>query len=395
MWRGLATVVVALSAWALAACSSGHSSARAARAVSSAETTSALRVEAAASPQWVHGSDGREHIEYDLVVTNVFTANATLKSLAVSSPAGRLLSLSGTGLSAATLRLLAGKNNGPVVAPSSTVVIIVDVALPGSAGRAVPASLTNRIVYSIPAKASLRSVIGTATVQMPPLAVDRIPPVVIASPVRGTGWVNLNGCCADPSSNHRNGLFATSSGGYVTPEVFAIDWIRLANGLMFTGTGENNRDYPTYGAPLYAVADGTVVLVVDNRKDIPPGAQNPSLVLPGDYGGNEVLLKIGPSRYACYAHMQPGSVRVQPGQRVRVGQQIGLLGNSGNTTAPHLHFGIQRRPDCLSETEPFEINQFTLEGDAEPNPEVPHIKVVGTPRRERRALPLIRAVATL
>jgi hypothetical protein len=287
------------------------------------------------------------------------------------------------------------KPTSRVVAHSSTVVIIVDVALRRSAGRVVPARLQNQIVYSIPANAPLRVVIGTTTVQMPPLRVDRTAPVVIASPLRGTGWLSANGCCDDASSPHRNALLASSSGRYTTPEIFAIDWVRVVKGVLFTGDGSRNSDYPTYDAPIYAVADGTVVRVVDNMPDIPPGSQNPGLVAPSDFGGNQVLLKIGPGRYACYAHMRPGSVRVRRGQQVRVGQRIGLVGNSGNTTGPHLHFGIQRRPDCLSESEPFEIDRYKLEGIADPATPVPHIKIVGRPGRERRSLPLVHTMATL
>lgn len=363
--------------------------------VSSAETTSALRVEAAGPPQRVQGSDGREHIEYDLLVTNAFTADAGLESLEVRSQGRKLLSLKGGRLAASTLRLGTFDPTGGVVARSSTVVIIVDVELRRSAGRAVPPRLSNRIVYSIPANAPQRAVIGATTIQMPPLRVDRTAPVVIASPLRGTGWFNANGCCDDPSSPHRNTLLASSGGRYIPAEVFAIDWMRLVNGVLFTGDGSKNADYPTYGEPLYAVADGTVARVVDNRPDIPPKSHNPRLVQPGDYGGNQVVLKIGPGRYACYAHIQQGSVRVRRGQHVRVGQRIGLVGNSGNTTAPHLHFGIQRRPDCLSESEPFEIDRFTLQGMADPASPVPHVKLVGPRRRERRALPLILAVANL
>ena len=114
---------------------------------------------------------------------------------------------------------------------------------------------------------------------------------------------------------------------------------------------------------------------------------------PEDFAGNRVLLKIGPGRYACYAHIVQGSVRVHRGQRLRMGQPIGLVGNSGNTTGPHLHFGIQRRPDCLSESEPFEIDYFTLEGVPDPTSPVPRIIVHGTPRHEHRTLPLVLSVA--
>jgi murein DD-endopeptidase MepM/ murein hydrolase activator NlpD len=153
----------------------------------------------------------------------------------------------------------------------------------------------------------------------------------------------------------------------------------VVNGRVFTGDGSKNSDFPTFGVPLYAVADGTVVEVVDGLPDIAPHGQNLELRTPEDFAGNRVLLKLGPGRYACYAHIEQGSVRVHRGQRLRMGQPIGLVGNSGNTTGPHLHFGIQRRPDCLSESEPFEIDYFTLEGVPDPTSPVPRIIVHGTP----------------
>ena len=108
-----------------------------------------------------------------------------------------------------------------------------------------------------------------------------------------------------------------------------------------------------------------------------------------------MFLRIGRGLYACYAHMKRGSVRVRRGQRVRAGQRIGLVGNSGNTTVPHLHFGIQRRPDCLSQNEPFEIDRYTIEGVAGPGTVPPRISVIGRRHGERRSFPLIRSVSTL
>jgi hypothetical protein len=382
-WPSAAIVVVTFFVWLPAGASSA------------AETTSALRLQTAGEPQRVHGSDGREHIEYDLVITNSFPGDVTLGSLEVRGSGSRSLFLSGARLGSVTLRLAAFDPTGRSVAPGSTVVILVDVALPRSAGRRVPGLLTNRIRYTIPGHPPLRPVIGSTTVDMPALRVDRRVPVVIASPLRGSGWLNGNGCCDDPTAPHRHTVLATSGGRYITPEVFAIDWVREARGVLFTGDGSKNSDWPTFGAPLYAVADGIVVRAVDHMRDIPPRSQNSGLRTPDDFGGNRVLLKIGPGRYACYAHMKAGSVRVRRGQRVRVGQRIGEVGNSGNTTAPHLHFGVQRRPDCLSESEPFEIDRYTLQGMADPTSSPPHVRIVGTPRRARRSLPLVLSVATL
>ena len=353
----------------------------------------ALQVEAPGVPQFVHGSDGREHLEYDLIITNVFTAEATLKSLEVRGGGRRLLVLRGAALTAVT-RLLFSSVPTARISPASTVVTQVDIALPRSPGRAVPTRVTNEIQYAIPATAPLRSLIGSTTITAPRLRTDRRAPVVIAPPLRGSGWVDLNGCCGVPTSPHRNTVLS-QNGTYVTPEIFAIDWIRLVDGRLYTGDGKQNSDWAAYGAPLYAVADGTVVSTVNNLPDIPPRGA-PNLSGPQDYGGNSVCIKIGPHRYAFYAHLQPGSLRVRRGQRVRTGQIIGVLGNSGNTDAPHLHFGIQERPDGLSKSEPFEIDHFTVQGTVDPATAVPpKLTVTGTPHGARRSLPLVNSVINL
>jgi hypothetical protein len=381
LWA-VAAAVVASGVWPVAG------------ALADAPTTGALRVEAAATPEWVQGSDLRKHIEYDLVVTNAFPADATLKSLEVRGGGRRLLSLSGAALAGVTQLAATSAPTAGRVPASSTVVMQVDIALPRSAGRTVPPFLTNRITYSLPANAPARGILGATTVQMPALRVDRRPPVVIAAPLRGTGWVNANGCCEDPTSPHRQTVLATSSGGYEMPETFAIDWIRIRRGQLHSGDGLSNSEWPTFGSPLYAVADGTVVFTRDSRPDIAPRTKNPDLKTPRDYGGNSVILKIGPGEYACYGHMARGSVLVRPGERLRVGQRIGLVGNSGNTDGPHLHFGIQLRPSCLSQNEPFEIDRYTRQGTAGTPSASGRIDVTGPRRNERGTYPLIRSVAT-
>jgi murein DD-endopeptidase MepM/ murein hydrolase activator NlpD len=82
-------------------------------------------------------------------------------------------------------------------------------------------------------------------------------------------------------------------------------------------------------------------------------------------GGNYVILDIGGGQYAFYAHLQPGSLRVGVGDRVRRGEVIGLVGNSGNSTEPHLHFHIgDGNAPLASEGLPYLIDEFTVRGQS-------------------------------
>jgi murein DD-endopeptidase MepM/ murein hydrolase activator NlpD len=79
--------------------------------------------------------------------------------------------------------------------------------------------------------------------------------------------------------------------------------------------------------------------------------------------GNHVVVDIGEGRYAFYAHLQPGSLRVKTGDKVSQGQVLGLLGNSGNTDGPHLHFHVMDGPSPLvSNGLPYAFTSFTGEG---------------------------------
>ena len=82
------------------------------------------------------------------------------------------------------------------------------------------------------------------------------------------------------------------------------------------------------GAPVYAVADGYVVT---------------STRLNGSYG-NYIIIKHDNGLFTLYAHGQAGSIAVSKGQRVSKGQQIMRVGNTGNSTGPHLHFEVRQYP---------------------------------------------------
>ncbi len=348
--------------------------------------TTALQVAAPGPPRFVYGSDGRTHVNYDLVITNTFTAGATLRSLTVTSGGTTLLRLTGGALAEHTHEIFPGLPSARIPA-SATRVTLVNVVLPRSAGRHAPRQLTNRIDYTIPPNAKHRAVIGSTTVHGPVLRTVRRQPVVIAPPLRGKWWIDLNGCCADTTALHRS-VVTTANGTYITPEMFAIDWVQAVHGALFRGNGKQLSDWFGFGKPIYAVANGVVVETINNRPETPPFTDPAAVQKPKDYVGNEVVERIGPGLYAVYDHFQTHSVMVRRGQRLRTGQPIGKVGSTGNSTSPHLHFGIQAGPDALTANSvPFEIDHYTVRG-VSPATTLDHIILTGPPRREQRSYPL-------
>ena len=124
---------------------------------------------------------------------------------------------------------------------------------------------------------------------------------------------------------------------------YAIDWAMAQDdGKFMRDSGDNNVDYPTYDVPLLAVADGVVIAVKDGIVENVPGDGEFAVKIDRDtVAGNFVMMNIGGGANAVYAHLIPGSVAVKVGDRVSKGDEIGRLGNSGNSDAPHLHFHLE------------------------------------------------------
>ncbi len=116
--------------------------------------------------------------------------------------------------------------------------------------------------------------------------------------------------------------------------------IRNEKGASFKTDGKLNEDYYAFGKDLIAPCDGEVVLVVDGVKDNVPGILNPIYV-----PGNSVIIKTINNEYLFFAHFKQHSIVVKQGQMVKQGQLLGLCGNSGNSSEPHLHFHIQNVED--------------------------------------------------
>ena len=112
------------------------------------------------------------------------------------------------------------------------------------------------------------------------------------------------------------------------------------------------------------MADGVVTEVKDGIPENVPGITSRAVPITLEtVGGNHVILDIGGGHFAFYAHLQPGSLRVELGDKVRRGQVLGLVGNSGNSTEPHLHFHIENGSSPLgAEGLPYSLASFQVVG---------------------------------
>jgi hypothetical protein len=232
--------------------------------------------------------------------------------------------------------------------------------LPLAPGARVPDQLTHRLTVGV---APSGPTVGPFTTARTPVVHDRA--VVVSPPLAGARWVDLNGCCAEATA-HRGALLAVN-GALHLAQRFAIDFIQLQpDRRLVTGPLDKLSSYPYYGTPVVAAADGVVVRARDGLPNQVP-FEPPKGVTVGTAPGNHVVVAMGNGRFAMYAHLKPGSVRVSVGDHVTAGQVLGRLGNSGNTDLPHLHFQVMDSPSPLgSEGLPWVLRSFSSPGSVPP-----------------------------
>lgn len=120
-------------------------------------------------------------------------------------------------------------------------------------------------------------------------------------------------------------------------------WVMGENGKSHQAFAKRNEDFYAFGKEIIAPVSGHIVLVSDKVADNHWPAMNRKAGF-----GNLVMLETKHKEYLLFAHLKSKSIRVKKGDRVEQGQVLGLCGNSGNSTEPHLHFQLQNSPDLMS-----------------------------------------------
>lgn len=204
-----------------------------------------------------------------------------------------------------------------------------------------------------------------------PLMVSNESPIIVEPPLRGT-WIAGDSVNNRPDAAHRRAILIENGRAWLAQR-FAIDWVQYqaidGAGATWKGPEDRNESYFCYGQPIYSVAAGKVVDMADGLPENVPHSGKYSITIGADNAaGNHVVIEIAPHRYVLYAHMRPGTVRVKTGDEVATGEILGLVGNTGSSTEPHLHMHIDDQPSFLAGNGvPYEFAQGQASGPVEAN----------------------------
>lgn len=319
-------------------------------------------------PQPFRANDGKIHLVYELEILNFTTETIDLTRLTVfgnSMDTAPLLVLEGDQFMQRTVLLQYHPfKRAPLedvtvdqIGPGQTAVVYLDVTVDSM--ESVPGSLINRVEIDGPPV--IAQVLGESALTVSTgVGVNGNQVVVLGEPIKGGRWINLNGCCDFANSAHRR-VVRSVDGKEFFPERYSIDIMEVdESNNLFVGDPNLNESWLGYGAELIAVADGVVSRVVKGLPDNKPGESPPFPISLSDGAGNIVILYIGNGTYVLYAHLIPGSNdHLEVGDLVKKGEKVGLLGNTGQSGAPHLHFQVMDG-NSIAQAEglPFVFEQF-------------------------------------
>jgi hypothetical protein len=317
------------------------------------ETITPVLLEVRDAPVAFAGSDGKTHLVYELRMTNFSSGNATIEQVGVIGDGGAVLKTMDKSEIAGRLQMAGHRTPTDVLPGSAEASLFIHATL--ADGAAVPAKLTHRVRARVeaapPGKQEITEVGGET-------AVDRQAVAVIAPPLRGARYVPADSCC--DASRHTRAALPVNGRVWIAQR-YAVDWEQLdEEGRIYHGPQADVKSYTIYGKEVLAVADAKVASTIEGLPNQTPGKMPENIAIE-EADGNSVVLDLGGERYALYAHLDPGSVRVHKGDAVKRGQVIGLVGNTGNSLAPHLHFHVMSRAVPLASNGlPYEIDDFLV-----------------------------------
>lgn len=309
------------------------------------------------------------HMLYELRLTNFSGRTLTLERLETRDRAGVALAAHGPSD-------LAGMIAHPgVTAPADPLaigaggfaVVFMDVQTP--AAKPAPREIVHRLRFkSDKLDAPDSRVLIDGVVER----VSAGAPLILGPPLRGPGWLAANALSNE--ADHRRTI-AVVDGKARIAQRYAIDFVQLdSRGRAFQGDPARNEAWTGYGAAVLAVADGVIIAVKDGLPENTPGQPPATPIGLDTIGGNHVVLDVGGGRRVFYGHLQPGSISVRPGERVRRGQPLGKLGDSGQSDAPHLHIHVSDGVTALgAEGVAYAFDAFQIQG------QVPSLDVLEKP----------------
>ncbi len=324
-----------------------------------------------APPVPVKGSDGLYYIVYELFVTNSNRFEWEVLSVEVldGDASGRVLqTVSGEEVKN-KMRFVGTRQPTDSLEPAQSGLIFMAFSVENK--EDIPSSLLHRLTITSPGGLPDQIVSMLALPEGQdklkefgaPVSISSDSAVVLGPPLGGSGWIAANGCCN--SITHMRSDLPMNGYLYISQR-FAIDWMKAdKDNRLYVGDPQNLKSWFGYNQDVLAVADARVVTVVDKYKDQTP------FILPTKTGaitieeidGNHIVLELANGQYVFYAHLKPGSVKVKEGDLVKRGDIIAKLGNTGNTSAPHLHLHVMETPLTIgSNGLPYTFDEYNLTG---------------------------------
>ncbi len=302
-------------------------------------------------------SSGRYLVSYELRLHNATPLTLAPTRVSVATPDGTVLRKLDAAQTRDALSLPSARSGARRLTEGQQATLYL--TLDFERRSAIPDRLVHRIVAESGRLSNGRVVSSPASVKV--LRDFDVP--VLSPPLQaGRGYVAADSCCS--SARHRRALLPIGDRLWLSQR-FAVDWEQLDASDRFVKRGGDPAkpaDYAIYGQRALAAADATVTYVLDGQKEQVPGALPVGITLPlAD--GNSIVAKLDGGLYMLYAHLQSGSLKVKKGDKIKRGDVIGLVGNSGNTSAPHLHFHVMDGPSPMtSEGVPYVIDAFATRG---------------------------------